>query len=53
MVSPDDINNIVFELHNLLTAMDRVPDDDDDYVTIQNFMYEALEPFVTRDQNYN
>ena len=52
-MSPDDIDTIVLRLHDLLTAMDRVPDDDEDYITISEFMHDALDKYCTRDRNYN
>ena len=52
-MSPDDIDDLVFKLHNLLVAMDRVPDDDDDYCTISAFVHDELDKFCTRDRNWN
>ena len=52
-MSPDDIDDFVYQLHNLLAAMDRVPDDDDDYCTISDFTHSYLDKYCTRDRNYN
>lgn len=53
-MSPDDIDTIVLKLHDFLTGAMGCPlDENDDYVDLQDFMYDVLEKFVTRDRNYN
>lgn len=53
-MSPDDIDTVVLKLHDFLFRnLGYALDEDDDYEMLSNFMYDQLEPFVTRDRNYN
>lgn len=53
-MSPDDIDTVVLKLHDFLwKRLGCALDEDDDYEALQDFMYDALDPFVTRDRNYN
>ena len=52
-MSPDDIDTIVLNLYDLLVLGLRAALDDDDYVVIYDHLHNALDPFVTRDRNYN
>ena len=53
-MSPDDIDSIVLALHDFLIGpLGCQLDEDDDYVALQDFMYDVLDPFVAKDRNYN
>lgn len=53
-MSPDDIDTIVVNLYDLLVLkLGAALDDDDDYMVIYDHLHNALDPFVTRDRNYN
>ena len=53
-MSPDDIDSVVLKLHDFLCKrLGCALDEDNDYEALQDFMYDALDPFVTRDRNYN
>jgi len=53
-MSPDDIDGIVLKLHDfLLRNLDCDLDEDDDYMALQNFMEDMLDPYITRERNYN
>lgn len=53
-MSPDDIDNLVLKLHDFLVLqLGCQLDENDDYVDLQDFMYDVLDPFVTKDRNYN
>lgn len=51
-MSPDDIDRIALEVFDLLTVLgyDLL---DDDYDQLSLLLYDKLEPFVTRERNYN
>jgi|Laugrespbdmm15sd_2_1035082.scaffolds.fasta_scaffold245887_1 hypothetical protein len=53
-MSPDDIDNVVLNLFDLLVfKLGATLDDNDDYAAIYDHLHKALDPFVTRDRNYN
>lgn len=53
-MSPDDIDDVVYKLHDFLTeALGCALDDNDDYVDLSDFMHDMLDKFCTRDRNYN
>ena len=53
-MSPDDIDNLVLKLHDFLVfQLGCQLDENDDYVDLQDFMQDVLDPFVTKDRNYN
>lgn len=53
-MSPDDIDSVVLKLHNFLVAqLGYALDDDGDYDDLSKFMHDVLDPYVTRDRNYN
>lgn len=50
----DDIDSIVLALHDFLIGPLKCNlDENDDYVALQDFMYAALDPFVTNERNFN
>lgn len=53
-MSPDDIDTVVLKLHDFLVGpLGCQLDENDDYADLANFMHDQLEPFVSRDRNYN
>jgi hypothetical protein len=54
-MSPDDIDSLTLALHDFLVSdmMGLKLDEDADYDTLRDFLYKQLEPFITRDRNYN
>jgi hypothetical protein len=53
-MSHDDIDTVVLKLHDFLVNVMRVQlDENDDYIALSSFMYDALDTFVTKDRNYN
>ena len=53
-MSPDDIDNVVLNLHNFLFFQLGLPlDENEDYDMLSEFMHNALDKFTTRDRNYN
>lgn len=53
-MSPDDIDSIVLNLHSfLVNNLNCDLDEDKDYSDLSDILHDLLEPFVTRDRNYN
>lgn len=53
-MSPDDIDRIALGLFDLLTDdLGKTLDEDDDWAAIHTFLVDNLDPFCTRDRNYN
>lgn len=52
-MSPDDIDRIALGVFELLGDMGRALDEDDEWTQLHEFLCEKLDPFVTRDRNYN
>jgi hypothetical protein len=54
-MSPDDIDTVVLKLYEFMIGNlgCELDEDSDDYERLQNFMHEALEPYVTRERNFN
>jgi hypothetical protein len=53
-MSPDDIDTLTLRLYDFLTNVMRVDlNEDSDYNAVSDFLAEQLEPFITRDRNYN
>ena len=53
-MSPDDIDHIALAVYDLL-VMDLGCDlgEDDDWEDLKSLLHAKLEPFVTRERNYN
>lgn len=52
-MSPDDIDDIALAVFDLLTVLGYDLGDDDDYDQLSSLLHDKLEPFVTRERNYN
>ena len=59
-MSPDDFDTFVYQLSEFLNRilppekhMGSFFDTDDNYLPLQDFVQERLEPFMTKDRNYN
>ena len=52
-MSPDDIDRLALNVFDLLVDMGYQLDDNDEWDQLKNLLYDKLEPFVTRDRNYN
>ena len=53
-MSPDDIDHIALAVFDLLVDdLNCNLDEDGDWDQILNLLHRKLEPFVTRDRNYN
>ena len=51
-MSPDDIDRIALAVFDGLIALGYDPLDDD-YDQLKDLLYDKLDPFVTRERNYN
>ena len=50
----DDITRVALDLYDLLTLkLGCSLDENDDYICISDFLMDALEPFITKERNYN
>jgi hypothetical protein len=52
-MSPDDIDRIALEVFDLLTLDLGYDLTDNHYDYLVDLLHDKLEPFVTRDRNYN
>ena len=52
-MSPDDIDSLALGAFDLLADMGYALEENDEWDELKNFLYSRLEPFVTRDRNYN
>lgn len=53
-MSPDDIDRVALGLFDVLVNdLGAELDENDDFVAILNYLQDALEPYVTRERNYN
>lgn len=53
-MSPDDIDSITVKLHDFLVQeLGAALDEDEDFEALADFMQDTLDPFITRDRNYN
>ena len=53
-MSHDDIDTVVLKLFDFLVgSLGCDLGEDQDYQDLKDFMYDALDPYVTRDRNYN
>lgn len=53
-MSPDDIDSLALDLHNFLVDdMGLDLNENSDYEALLSLLYDKLDPFVTRDRNYN
>lgn len=52
-MSPDDIDHIVLAVYDLLTIQLGCDLGDDDYDQLSSLLHDKLDPFVTRERNYN
>lgn len=52
-MSPDNIDDIALDVFDLLTLDLGCDLGDDDWDQIKNLLHAKLEPFVTRERNYN
>jgi hypothetical protein len=54
LMNPDDVDNLATDLHNFLVDdMGLDLNDDGDFNAILSLLYNKLDPFITRDRNYN
>lgn len=52
-MSPDDIDRLALDIFDLLVDLGCTLDENDDWDQLKNLLYDKLEPFCTRDRNYN
>lgn len=53
-MSPDDVDSLALDLHNfLVNVMGLDLNENSDYEALLSFLYDKLDPFITRDRNYN
>lgn len=53
-MSPDDIDRIALAVFDLLvTDLGCDLGEDEDWEQLKDLLYDKLEPFVTRERNYN
>jgi hypothetical protein len=53
-MSPDDIDSFSLDLYDfLVNVMTLDLNEDADYEALLSLLYDKLDPFITRDRNYN
>jgi len=52
-MSPDDIDRLALAVFDLLVDLGCTLDENDDWDQLKNLLYDKLDPFVTRERNYN
>jgi hypothetical protein len=52
-MSPDDIDSIVLDLSDFMHNSMGIDFNDEEYDMLYNFMHNQIDPFVTRERNYN
>ena len=52
-MSPDDIDRIALGLYEVLGDLNANLNENDDWDEVLAYMHRALEPYVTRERNYN
>lgn len=53
-MSPDDIDSVALALFDLIVGdLGCSLDEDDDWLQLLNLLHTKLEPFITRERNYN
>jgi hypothetical protein len=52
-MSPDDIDEIALAVFDLFVDMGYSPDENDEWDQLKDLLYNKLDPFITRDRNYN
>ena len=54
LMSPDDIDSLAVDLYDfLVNVMGLDLNEDADYEALLSLLYDKLDPFITRDRNYN
>lgn len=53
-MSPDNVDNLVVAIVDLIESWPKGwPDDDELYGNFCDLVHDKLEPFITKDRNYN
>lgn len=52
-MSPDDIDRIALAVFELFVDMGYTLDENDEWDQLKELLYNKLDPFVTRERNYN
>ena len=52
-MSPDNIDSLALDVYDLLVGMGFILDENDQWDQLKDLLQDKLEPFVTRDRNYN
>lgn len=53
-MSPDDIDTLAVDLYDfLVNVMGLDLNEDADYEALLSLLYDKIDPFITRDRNYN
>jgi hypothetical protein len=52
-MSPDDIDSIVLDLSDFMHNSMGIDLNDEEYDMLYNFMHNQIDPFCTRERNYN
>jgi hypothetical protein len=52
-MSPDDIDRLTLNVFDLLADLGYELEENDEWDQLKNLLYDKLEPFVTRERNYN
>jgi hypothetical protein len=52
-MSPDDIDRLALDVYDLLVDMGHTLEENDEWDQLKSLLYDRLEPFVTRERNYN
>lgn len=52
-MNEDDINHVALAVYDLLVDLGINLDENDDWDQLSTLLQDKLEPFVTRDRNYN
>lgn len=52
-MSPDDIDRLALAVFDLFVDMGYSLDENDEWDQLKSLLYDRLEPFCTKDRNYN
>jgi hypothetical protein len=52
-MTEDDVTKLALDLHDFLEQLGRVPNECEDYDALSDFMMTKLDPFITKERNYN
>lgn len=52
-MTEDDVVSLAVDVHDFLQQLGRVPNNSEDYVELRDLLSNKLQPFLTKERNYN